>query len=533
MNRLHLLMGFKTTAYDVYGFGTRFAQLVGQNWYMGSAWFKACDQKQPPGVVARVLGEEWHHFYDRQSYQYPDSWDNYYYIWTHTCGSELARQVDVSQVADLGMPVFETPPLDLDTEATPLWENLTAAFDLPEGSQLQQGDGQWSTEDGGKELEMDPETGLYYYIDHNQLYTETVSGPAPSSVRLLTADQAQATADAFLTNNGLMPGDAQFYEVAEDTQAGVSDPGRQAGLSLGATEVVTETTDYQVIYSRIITYTPPGLNLSAPLEFSVVGPGAKLKVYVEPTASALQLQQEGTGDVSGAMGGWRRVQASEPGLQAVDVVDVLPYEKVEKLFEQLEPEVSLANVPFENPDHKEVLTYTLAYWEGPAGVGQSELIPAYALTAVYTGTAPGVTEPVTGVTYIPSNPLYMRPYAKIVSNSAEGETVAPGDEVVLTAADASQTLAALGYDDSLDFVLGNGPFLYEWYRDSVADENLIDTGQTITYTVDLAGEDVHKAPVVQNIVLRVVDSNYIYEADSLDSVPVEVMPPLYLPAVVR
>jgi len=105
---------------------------------------------------------------------------------------------------------------------------------------------------------------------------------------------------------------------------------------------------------------------------------------------------------------------------------------------------------------------------------------------------------------------------------------------VLTAADASQTLAALGYDDSLDFVLGSGEEpLYEWYRGSVADENLIDTGQTITYTVDLAGEDVHKAPVVQNIVLRVVDLYPKYEADSLDSVPIEVMPPLYLPAIVR
>jgi hypothetical protein len=291
-----------------------------------------------------------------------------------------------------------------------------------------------------------------------------------------------------------------------------------------------------VIYSRIITYTPPGLNLSAPMEFSVVGPGAKLKVYVEPTASAAQLAADGTGDVSGAMGGWRRVQESSLTLKAV--VPILPYNKIEALFEDLEPQVALANVPFQNPTSKKVLNYTLAYWEGPAGLGQAELIPAYALTAAYTGTievSPGVTETVvvTGVTYIPSNEAYMRPYAKISSNSAEGEIVAPGDKVVLTAADASQTLAALGHDASLNFALGVGPYVYEWYRGSVADENKIGTGRTITYTVALAGENVHKAPAVQNIFLQVVDLANKYETTSIDSVPIEIMPPLYLPAIVR
>lgn len=532
LNGLHLLMGFKTTAYDVYGFGPTFANLVGQNWYLPAAWFRACDQKQPPGVVARVLAEESYMWYDRASYQYPDIWDNDYYWWTHTCGSELPRAVDVSQIGE--MPVFETPPLSLD-EQNQEWDTLTTAFGFEVGNTVMAADSPTRTVSAdGRELEMDNDSGLFYYIDHTKLFTETQ--PALSGLTLLTAEQAQATADAFLTNNGLMPGDAQFYEVVEDTQTQATLPGRQAGLSLGAAEVVTTTADYQVIYSRVITYTPPGLNLSAPMEFSVVGPGAKLKVYVEPTASSLALQQTGTGDVSGAMGGWRRVQA-EGGPTLKAMVPVLPYDKVEKLFEQLEPQVALANVPFQNPTNKEVLSYTLAYWEGPAGVGQGELIPAYALTAKYSGSvdvSPGVTETqvVTGVTYIPSNAEYIRPYAKIIANSAEGKVVVPGDKVVLTAADASLTLAQLGHDASLDFVLGSGDVVYEWYRGSVADGNSIGTGRTITYTVTLAGEDAVKGPVAQNIVLRVVDLAPRYEAESLDSLPIEIMPPLYLPAIV-
>jgi hypothetical protein len=75
MNGLHLLMGFETTAYDVAGFGTRFAQYINAGYRISLAWMKTCDQKQPTGVRAKVLAEEYHHFYDTKYYQYPDHWD--------------------------------------------------------------------------------------------------------------------------------------------------------------------------------------------------------------------------------------------------------------------------------------------------------------------------------------------------------------------------------------------------------------------------------------------------------------------------
>ena len=543
MNNLHLLMGFKTTAYDVCGFGQRFAEKIVAGYNMRSAWFTACDQKQPSGVVAKVLAEEYHHFYDTWYYQYPDHpADATYWRSTKSCGSsQPPLQVSPQQAGGL-MPVFTTPALSLD-EAQAEWGSLTDAFEVPTQtvSLLQEGS-YWVSETDGRELEMDTENGLFYYIDHNNLFSPTVS----SQVQIMSAADAITTANEFLASKGLMPGDAKFSEVATVNLDAVQAPGRAVGLRLGPAQVLTETvTDYQVMYSRILTYTTMVVQgdtvVPQELAFSVVGPGAKLKVYVKSEGGQARVATNGgPGAVVGAQGGWRRITETMT-IQAVE--PILSYEpQIVHLFDELEPQVALEHVPFQAGDAtKEVLTYTLGYWEESTGQGQAKLYPAYVLDVRYEGTitpTDGVTETlvITGYTYIPANETYMRPLAMIESHSDLNRTFWPGQVITFTAADASQTLAELGYHESLTFTLGSGGFYaYDWYLGSVADENWLGAGRNLVYTVTVASEAGHEVPIPQFVILRVTDSFSAHTSQntSTTSEPFNVVGTLFLPVVLK
>ena len=532
MNRLHLILGFKTTAYDVCGFGQRFAQYIEApyNYSIASAWFRACDERQPAGVQARVLAEDDSYFYDTRNYQYGDSWDNYYYWWDHTCGSEPARYVDAAAVA--AMPVFNTHPLDL-AERESTWVTLTTAFGVPTQTMAIQAEGEpYFTSENGRELTMDTAYGLYYYVDHNNLFTSTSAMAIQASI---SPTDAHNTADAFLQTNHLMPGDAQYYEVAQDTQSLATQPGRaQAVMGLGPVQVMTETlTNYTVIYSRILTYTASGTQ--AVEEYSVGGPGAKMKVYVNPAGGSATVASAGTaGAVVGAQGGWRKLETG--GLNVQATIPILTYDKIAALFQELEPQVALTQVPFDNPDTKSVITHTLMYWEEPSGSGQDQLYPAYDLTAQYSGQQLGVPLVVTDHTYIPANATYMRPLARLQSSSDLGRTYMPGQVITATAADAGLSLAALGYNPILDFVLGSGgPYAYGWFL--VTPDGLVQVGnqQSLTYQIQAGLPGSHDVPSVQTLVLRVTDlgSNHTSQNSSVYSLQFNVMPPVFLPMVVR
>jgi hypothetical protein len=542
MDGLHLLLGFETNAWlwhyptSANNFGYLFAKYITWNWTLPEAWFVAADQSMLAGMRAKVLAEEYNHFFDRQSYQYPDAWDYYYHRWEHKIGCEPPRQVDVEQLTS--MPVFQTPVLSL-AERDEAWGTLTTAFEVPDGGRATAQDGDiWTSESGGRELQMDTANGLYYYIDHNNFFTETT----PARVQDSPMQDAQAIAEQFLTENGLMPADAEFYEVVDETVEEVFVPNRGAARVTGPAVVTQEELiSQQVIYSRILTYTPPSLTgiTQEPVEFSVVGPSAKIKVYVQPGSSAARVaspQQEGA--VVGVMGGWRRIR--EPSQREVQqVVDVMPYEQVYQLFLDLEPQVAFAYVPVDNIIDKEILTYTLGYWEESLGAGQDQLYPAYVMQAAYTSTLEvGGTQVVTDYTYFPANPTYAPPLAKIESHSDLSGNLLPGETIQCTAADASQPLSALGYDPLLDFALGTGDpdsYVYNWYLGSVADENLIGTGRELSYQVGRPSEIGHDGPVEQHIILVVTDSysDHGSRNTNTDSIAYHVVPPVYLPVVVR
>jgi hypothetical protein len=319
------------------------------------------------------------------------------------------------------------------------------------------------------------------------------------------------------------------------------------GLQSSTNRVLAETvTDYQVFYSRVLTYTTETIQDGKVVQqvetVPVVGPGSKLKVYVSAGGGAARVASAGAeGAVVGAMGGWRGID-DKAGQQAIQgMVTILPYAMIEQLFQGLEPQVALAQVPFDNPTQKEILGHTIGVWEEPAGEGQAELYPAYVLNARYQGeieTSPGITQTdvVTDYTYLPANEEYMSPLARIDAHYDLSVVYAPGQVITATAADASLTLAELGYHSSLTFTLGSGgDYLYDWYLGSVEDDNHIGQGRSLAHTITNPSDAGHAVPVPQTIILVVTDLDSAHSAQdtSTASIDVSVMPPVFLPLVLR
>jgi hypothetical protein len=536
MNGLHLLMGFVTNMADS-AHGVWFGWLIRNGYNMTQAWFTSSDISQPSGRIVRVLAEEHHHFWDRPYHHNASDAMDYatYWYWDHHTASAPPRQVDLAALQG-EMPVFETPYLSLEA-ANNQWEQLGNAFGVTQTATTElYSPGQeeiWIS--GDSQLQMDPSAGLYTYVDLDSLWAEPPATAESEPAQKLSPQAAKDIADAFLIDNDLMPADAQFDEVVPDTMTETQVP--PSGFA-PETVLQSEDTALQVVYSRILSYTPPTtLNgVQETIEFSVMGPGAKLKVFVDP--NAVQGQSAGpqaNPAVIGGTGGWRPVgQPAGLNNSVQQAVPILTSAQILALFDELEPVVALSYMPVLY-ESRTVISETVAYYEHPLGTGQDQLIPVYALEVEYDL---GNQEVTTDTVYIPANPEYMAPLALISPTLEIPDHVGVGEEVVFEAVDASTNLSGLGYDSSLDFPLGTGDpdsFLYSWYRDSVSDENFLGSGRVFSYTVGLGGE-AHSgmALITQSIILEVTDTlSPRPPSTSYDQVQLSIVPPVYLPLVIR
>jgi hypothetical protein len=538
MNGGHLILGFKTGAGARWGTdsqGYHFANYLCNGWTVPGAWYKACDRSQSSGTVVRSLINELAYLNDKPMCGAPvcplpaDSYDTDAWVQTHSCGSEPARPV-ASAVLNGTMPIFRTPPLSL-AEAQSKYSHLGTVFGvtptLMAVSRVEQGDEVWRDVSNGRELEMDPDNGLYGFYDMNNLWTTQQAQSAYlAKAAAVTDGDARAIADEFLRRNGLMAGDARFYEVISDTISGgpvASDTAESATASLLANP---QPTLWQVIYSRILTYTVAGA-LGSPVdtvEFSVVGPGAKQKVYVSTGATLAGVDAQTP--ILGVIGGWHRVEqpGAAGGPAATDTVPILTPQQIYKLYEQLEKLVVL-NTPPINADGRQIISHTLAYWEEGVGANQSELTPVYALRVRYTLAG---AEVLVDYAYVPANQRYMRPFARI--ESAPSGQVRVGQVITLTATDASRTLADLGYDASLNFALGSGDYMYDWYVGSVAEANRIGSGRTFRYTVRPDAE-FRSGRSRQTIVLKVTDIGSADLRSTVADVSLDVQPRILMPVI--
>jgi hypothetical protein len=235
---------------------------------------------------------------------------------------------------------------------------------------------------------------------------------------------------------------------------------------------------------------------------------------------------------------------------------VLPFEVIQKLFDNpsLEAIVSLDNVPLAPTEilERDIVTSTLAYWEGPIGFNQGELIPVWALTVnnLMQGLGDEPDYEVESTSYIPVDPSYMSPLAYISTTVNLEAPAVPGQTLRFEALDASLPLTELGLDPSpgdgnpLNFALGTGDpdsYLYFWYLDEVTESaRLVDGeggvvlsegGRVLDFRLPVyANVKDATATGNQRIILEVVDS---FNGDSNNTsraeLAIQVVPPTYLP----
>jgi hypothetical protein len=522
MDRLHLIFGFKTNSYSTrWGrFGDKFARYVRWGYKLHQAWFRATDATQPHHrVIARVIAEDRCHYNDRWYRSCGDRYhDGHYWYWDHRAGSEPARLVDPTDL-DYEMPVYNVQPSYLTTDDV---SELAEAFGLGDApATLDEEEQVYRVTEGDLDLTVDQQ-GLYSFINLDRLWsvTETMT----SSVTTLDVADARDIAHTFLVSNSLLPGDAQYYEVVPEElgEAEVTEIPSTTVTSLGVTDSFTDVQDtvsdttvttWQVIYSRILTYTSTE---GDSVEFSVQGPGAKLKVYVAQD-----------GEVIGAMGGWRVLEDAA----TLNTVNIITPSQMSSLFQELGDQVNLAPTLY-NAETVTVTQSTVGYYENGSGVDQMSLTPSYIMELEMEDTVGGI---LTSTAFVPASPSLMPPLASVTSYTETTPLVFVGDTITLTAADASQDLSALGYSGNLDFALGQAPYTYTWRLENTGE--VLGAGQSITHEVTF-GDYANLGrnyDVPLSVVLEVTDASgntststrTFYFAETLD------VRKVYLPAILR
>lgn len=289
----------------------------------------------------------------------------------------------------------------------------------------------------------------------------------------------------------------------------------------------------QVIYGRQLAATVvTAAGVTQNISFTVVGPGAKQKVYLPPTGSvnAAGVLQA---DVTGVQGGWRSVSPAVNAATGEQImVDILDVETVKKLYLALDKEVTMNSVPINIKD-RVIVSSTLAYWENSPGSSQGELIPTYEFDVTYTEV--DTNQPGQDFFYVPASQRYLRPVARILDAPT---AVDQGIQVTLTAADATQTLKALGLGDDFDFVAGyngaGGTYTYEWYLGSVAPENKItdlNPNDGATKVTLQAPGTADEQNATFEVYLVVKDTDSPNESTATAVAQIQVNPAIFLPAI--
>ena len=540
MDGQHLILGFVTNASAYNNMSStqayHFGRYIMQNYSMPQAWYKACDVAQR-GRTTRVLINELSCLNDKPNLGQvcSDSFDTDAWYQTHSCGTESAISVPSADIRSL--PVFQMAPYGL-AEAEADFTNLGNVFGIPVTPTLaaqslgQVDTGFFTGTVGGLALEMDKGSGIFNFSNLDELWTsaqaESAMAVNAASANYIDNDDARRIADSFLQASKLSGDGATFYEVISDTIS--SSPMDTSNLTSAAASVnaANETPLlWQVIYSRRISATVvSAAGLSAEIEFSVVGPGAKQKVYV-PIAAAPGARSVLETKPIGMQGGWREIA---PAINAATgealSVNILTAQQVRDLYLALPDDVTLNDIPLD-VSNREIVTHTIAYWEEASGVSQGELIPVYELTVNVTERqSQAVSQE---HVYVPANEQYMRPIARIISPPSE--PLVAGTAITLTAANASQTLATLGLAN-FDFALGRDPsdpisLSYEWFLDGQQIRN----GRVFGgFVVPFSQEDKDITLLFE---LRVTDTASPNQSYSTDTLSLSGSKGIFLPAVTR
>jgi len=464
MKGIHLILGFKTVCYDG---GTPIIKL-GYWWADGmvsdgpadaakkvkDAWvWGAIQCESGYGVISRVLGEEWNCGNDYLWGQgtgpvYDDApVDSYYYYWDDPINCIPARVVPLQDPPD-PMPTYTVVPRTV----TPAYvidiaNKLGMTGPGRVGPELYNNNGIYYMTDGTKYLEVSQTEGILFG-DSSRLWA-----PATVQPTLPTASQARTIAQNFLITQGFMPSDASWNTTVPNTQS-------RADKDTG---VVYDTfnLDWQVLFARTVG------------GYSVVGPGARLRVFV------------GTGgDVIGFYDTWRQII---PG----PTVPIIEEAEARSILFNYGPQVALGGFPNGYYDGMVVNSVTLGYYESGYNQTQTMLMPTYIYNVNFTVSG---TTAFTNEVYIPAVSNQLPPIADIVA-PANNSTYTKGDTVTLQA--------------NTTTVYGTAPFTYRWSSDVDGD---LGTGSTLSVSnLNVPSKEWQATP--HTITLTVTDAFGLNSSD--------------------
>jgi hypothetical protein len=481
MDNLHLLLGFKNSSYCDDDFGEKWAEyMLGWKllWFwlrppytVTQSWFETVDDTQPGGVCARVLAEESYFFNDYlwgKGTVYPDYQDGDYTYLDHcSCTPPPVAVENVAQIQSL--PRFKVLPRQVDKAY--VMDRVALAFPQLAGSEVYSNTEYFfmvnspSVEAAAVTtytLQVDRTTGSYKFRNASMLWTTPPEAPV-----LPSSEQAQAIARGFFAANAQrLPG--ALYRNGEVLFAVEEQVGalQAAPMSAAIDDAQLESmpVDVALSYGRVLNVTVGTRRGTQMVPLSVVGPGARTKMYMGDG-----------GEILGVQGGSRDLDA--PG----DLVEIMSADDAWALFLE-KPSLALAPIPWVY----DVVTRTgetLGYYEQEYTEDQQELIPAWIFTADFGGGGEVLAEGV--LVYMPAADPFLPPTASI-DEPAPGSAFGPADLVVLKGSAQS----------------GQPPYSFDWYSSR---DGYLGSGATLPTT--LSGGLEKGALVPHTISLQVTDAN--------------------------
>ena len=394
MNGLHQLLGFKNTMYvDLPGDGKKWGQYMTGSWFswfpipftVTQSWFLAVDYVQPHGwttVTARVLAEESNNYNDYiwgQGYVSPDPIpDSTYWIWDHDAGCPPPRVNAARNTAMVYGAIEQT--ISQQVAAT-MARTLGLQGDVSLGR------------DGYYRLNKSQSEGMFFQIHKNGglFYgnADLLFKVPEKAPQLPTDEDGIRLANEFLAKLGLsgqVLGGLGTPAIQTET---IFEYGRQQGKGEPLDQMPIQRC---VFYPHELTYNGN--------TFSVVGPGAKLKIYLGDQ-----------GQVIGAIGGWRQLEETKE-------IDVMSEEQARSLVQEYGHKVSLLRLPpFDSFEIKEA---TLAYYEDANEVNGGTLTTIVSPNWLFRGTfhtknSAGADSTADGDFFLPGAEEYIPPVVTILS----------------------------------------------------------------------------------------------------------------------
>jgi hypothetical protein len=496
MNGLHLLLGFKNTMYVwapgdglLWGF-----YMKGFSWFLPpstvtQAWFQAVDYVQPKVTCARVLANDPSNFNDYlhgKGYVSPDPpTDGYYWYLDHCSTGPATKQLLTSTMQPdvITMPVLRV--LDRMVNEDYMLNTIAPAFNL--SGPVGMDDMFYYMADTSQgitlTLQVDRATGSYSFHNLNSLWVTPVVTPTlPGSGR--EAD--------LLINNWFSQTPAEGLPAAWYRNAGYEYGTEDiVGMNFMATENSDFTeqeisrlpADVSMTYPRLISVQAATATGTQLVDFPVVGPGGRLKVYLGDG-----------GEIIGVQGGSRDVE------QTGDQVPILEASQVWSMF-LADPTLAIPEVPWV----ADYITYTaaiLGYYEMPYLQHQNELIPVWEFTANFYSGGNLLAENVP--VYVPAASQYLPPQVAIL-NPADGSTFVAGKPI--------------SFEGSITG--GTPPYTIEWTSSSNGY-----MGNTINIVSGLGSEIKGSEVYMPTVSFQVTDANGLTSTATIALVikPITILP---------